>query len=287
MDKQIVVISDLHYEHLTEETEKNLLEEFLSEIAPELYSAIILTGDISNSTNFDELLRKFRTATDIRVPIYFVLGNHDFYGGDYYNTIKKAKSVVNTNTEEGQLIYLTDVDESIRLNNPDADNTTYLIGVDGWGDMNNGIIRTGIARRINDFHQIQDFSYTSDVETHARIANNIGYDNAHKLRKQLDDAILKNEARRIFVATHVPPFPEVAYYDGKPTEEDWLPYFTCKHTGDVLIEAARRYHWVKFVVVCGHTHNQAKKVILPNLTATCIGAEYGKVAFTQLPVRIS
>ena len=62
-------------------------------------------------------------------------------------------------------------------------------------------------------------------------------------------------ARRIIVLTHVPLFPEVYMHEGQQSDNNWLPFFSSKATGDVLLSAAERYPDKNFLVLCGHTHS--------------------------------
>ena len=51
---------------------------------------VAISGDIAESPSVSEYLA--RMARFIRKPIYFVLGNHDFYGGSVANTRKQVSS---------------------------------------------------------------------------------------------------------------------------------------------------------------------------------------------------
>jgi hypothetical protein len=76
------------------------------------------------------------------------------------------------------------------------------------------------------------------------------------------------------ILTHVPPFPDVCFYENQPTNDDYLPYFASKATGDVLLCAAQKYPSTEFEVLCGHTHHYATKDVLANLNVTVGEAEY-------------
>ena len=42
----------------------------------------------------------------------------------------------------------------------------------------------------------------------------------------------------VLVLTHVPPFREACWHEGRISGDDYLPYFACKATGDVLLDEA-------------------------------------------------
>jgi DNA repair protein RadD len=82
--------------------------------------------------------------------------------------------------------------------------------------------------------------------------------------------------RKIVVATHVPPFAEACWHDGKMSGPEWLPHFASKATGDALLDAAKRAPDVEIEVLCGHTHGGGVAQILPNLLVRTGAAEYGE-----------
>ena len=45
----------------------------------------------------------------------------------------------------------------------------------------------------------------------------------------------------IILLTHVPPFREACWHEGRISDDDFLPHFTCKAVGDMLIEVMSRY----------------------------------------------
>lgn len=75
------------------------------------------------------------------------------------------------------------------------------------------------------------------------------------------------------VLTHVPPFKEACLHEGEISGDDWLPYFSSKVMGDVLITIAQQYPEIEFLVLCGHTHSEAN-VCYGNLTIEVGKAEY-------------
>ena len=76
--------------------------------------------------------------------------------------------------------------------------------------------------------------------------------------------------------THVLPFKEACWHEGKMGNDDWLPYFTCKAMGDVLLETAQKHPQCEMTVLCGHTHHAGTIQMLPNLYVKTGSAEYGQ-----------
>lgn len=96
---------------------------------------------------------------------------------------------------------------------------------------------------------------------------------ANKLQENLCLAV-KQHPKKIIILTHVPPFKEVCMYEGKMSDEDWLPFFGSKVMGDTLMNIATENTAIEFLVFCGHTHNQAYYQPIANLTVESGKAEY-------------
>jgi Icc-related predicted phosphoesterase len=101
----------------------------------------------------------------------------------------------------------------------------------------------------------------------------LGDDAAQHIKRILPEAL--SSFQHIVVVTHVPPFQESAWWMGKPSAPDWLPFFSCKAVGDVLKESMLNYPTRQMAVLCGHTHGSGRVQILPNLTILSGSARYG------------
>ncbi len=88
----------------------------------------------------------------------------------------------------------------------------------------------------------------------------------------LDLAAEKNP--HVIVATHVPPFGEAAWYQGRPSADDYLPFFACKAVGEFLLEAARSHPKCQIIVLCGHTHGGGEIQVAESLRVVTGPAEY-------------
>lgn len=87
----------------------------------------------------------------------------------------------------------------------------------------------------------------------------------------------------LILLTHVPPFREAAWHEGKVSNDDWLPFMASKPMGDVLKDALAARPDRKVTVLCGHTHSAGEVEILPNLIVKTGGAEYRNPEL-QLPI---
>ena len=62
----------------------------------------------------------------------------------------------------------------------------------------------------------------------------------------------------------------------------YLPFFSGKAVGDVLLEAAQLHPKCQILVLCGHTHNGGKVQVAENLLVVTGAAEYGEPEVQQV-----
>jgi hypothetical protein len=89
---------------------------------------------------------------------------------------------------------------------------------------------------------------------------------------QIKEAV-RSKFKSIVVLTHVPPFVEACTYKGRPSDKEFLPYFSSKMMGDTLLRAAKSFPDVHFTVLAGHTHGVGN-IRMDNITVVVGGAEY-------------
>ena len=152
---------------------------------------------------------------------------------------------------------------------------TVLLGQDGWadgryGDYANSRVMLNDSRLIYDLFQKSILGKFPLLEKMQQLADS----DAEQLRNDLSKAINDHKPNRIIVLTHVPPFKESCLYEGKMTNDDFLPFFSSKAIGDVLINIAEEHSNIEFLVLCGHTHDKAYYQPLRNLIIKVGSAEY-------------
>lgn len=89
-------------------------------------------------------------------------------------------------------------------------------------------------------------------------------------------------SKKVIVLTHVPPFREATWHEGHVSNDDWLPYFSCKAVGDVLVKVMESRPDCHLTVLCGHTHGGGVATILPNLQVITGAAVYGHPKIQQM-----
>lgn len=223
--------------------------------------AVVISGDISEGEDVVFQLR--RMADAFEVPIYFVLGNHDFYHSSLERTLRAVGAAA---AADPRLHYLTHL-PPLSLAPGIA-----MIGEDGWGDGTQGDYQRSPVR-LNDFRLIDDFYLAPPVQWRS-ILWELGRQAAQRLKAKLVAAM--QEHSQVLVVTHVPPFRAACWYQGRTTDDDWAPFFVCGQCGDVLRAAAVEEAQAKLEVICGHTHSGGVAKIAANLTVTTAAARYGR-----------
>lgn len=240
---------------------------FLEEVAAQKPDAVLLGGDVDEADQVAGTLEVL--VREWAVPIYFVLGNHDFYHGSIAGV---RAQVADLCRRVPQLVYLSSACP-IRLTE-----TTSLVGHDGWGDGGYGDAEHTPVR-LNDFTLIKELAAARGRGEMLSTIRHLGEEAADHLRSALPGA----GTPELLVLTHVPPFQEAAWHEGRPSDNDWLPFFACKATGDVLLDEMRHLQPERrMLVLCGHTHGAGKCQMLPNLRVLTGGAEYGHPSLQRM-----
>jgi predicted MPP superfamily phosphohydrolase len=255
--------NDIHLEFLDE----GQLGRFLNDLKKHRFDCMLAGGDIAQAPSLTHYLS--RLEAELQRPIYFVLGNHDYY----YGSITAVRSSVSELVKRSHNLCWLNEAGIVQLTE-----TTALIGHDGWGDG-----------RLGDFHnsdvQLNDFLLIEELvdipqEPLLRQLHALGDEAAEHFRTVLPEAL--RVSNHMVVLTHVPPFLEAAWYDGRYCDPDWLPFFSCKAVGEVLKQAMRTHPKKSMTVLCGHTHGGGVSQVLPNLVSYTGPATYGSPTIQRI-----
>lgn len=256
-------LTDIHLEFL----KNSEAIRFVKGLAAPGRDGLFLTGDISTASKLEFHLRLFEDL--FKGPVYFVLGNHDYYGGAL-EAVRKATAALCRRSD--RLHWLPAA--GIMQLSPE----TCVVGHDGWADGRYGdYANSGVM--LNDYLEIQDFIQAGSAGRLA-LLNRLGDQAAAYLNTILPEAL--DRYNHVFVLTHVPPFKAACCHAGGASTDDWLPHFACRAVGDVLLKQMRAHPARKMTVLCGHTHTRSRVAVLPNLLIKTGGAKYGSPAVQEL-----
>lgn len=252
--------SDVHLEFLSDES----IVRFSESLASYPSDGIVLTGDISNASKLVYHLSVLERIVSRRV--FFVLGNHDYWGSSVENVRKKMHELHNVSQYMKYLSELSYVPVSP---------VTAVIGHDGWYDAIHGNWQTSNFG-LNDWNNVHDFISVGGSANRASIvgvSRKLSLEAATSVMNSIKAAVRYH--KNIVILTHVPPVPS------KLGDADGVPWFTSKLMGDCLIAASRAYPDVKFTVLCGHQHAVEKHTLANNMIVHVAGATYGSPAIAE------
>ncbi len=229
-------LTDIHLDHLWPRRDKGINEtperviEFFEEIASEECDATIISGDIAISHHFfipnyflttEYCIRELRRITN--KPVYFILGNHDYYFGSIATIRADMRALSRTQgirwLTNGNVVEITP--------------KVAMIGHDGWYDMRNGDPVTSIV--MSEFEYVKEFDgYRRDFNIAKKLCQKLADEAATYFTKVLP--IVFESYEKVILLTHVPPFAEVSRYRGLEPSNANSPYYSSKSIGDALLE---------------------------------------------------
>jgi Icc-related predicted phosphoesterase len=254
--KRVAWLTDIHLNFV-----KPLqVQDLLAEVNDRRPDAVLVGGDIAEAPTVIGYLRQMAEA--ISVPIYFVLGNHDYYFG----SIAGVRAAIEQLTAEvPNLVFLT-TDGIVELTP-----AVGLLGHDGWADARLGDYEKSVVM-MNDYRLIEELAHWSKLERW-NVLKTMGDEAADYLRQHLPTAL--DRYSHVMFLTHVPPYRDACRYAGRVSDDHWLPHFSCRAMGEAIDAIMRDRPDRRLTVLCGHTHGHADIRPLANVQVLVAPAEYG------------
>ncbi len=249
-------LSDVHLNFLDEAGR----DRFFEDLAAHAVDAWLVSGDIGDARSIIGYLGEFERR--LAVPTYFVLGNHDFYGGSLAEVTANVSSV---SSSSDRLVWLTVTGPKM------LGHDLALVGDDCWSDGRLGNPMSTPVE-LNDFFQIKELTGLSRRDLVGRL-NRLGDESAIRLSTKLEAAATRCSS--VLMVTHPPPFEGATWHEGKVSPPDWLPWFSCEAAGAALMKVAGEHQDTSFIVLCGHTHNGGRYSPRSNVTVYTAWAKYG------------
>lgn len=254
-------ITDPHLDQLKpRERVRGAFAEFVAEES----DTCAISGDIC-TFNDAHLLAEF--ARTYGKPIYFVLGNHDFWGGSFVEAERQMRDIC---SKQPNLTWLNS-SAPIKLT-PDVE----ITGVDGWYDARFGSWPDSSFWMV-DWNAIRDFYGKDRVEI---VATARGLARGYSIAAR--DKLNATGAKRVFFVTHVPPYRESAKHEGRISSRTSLPWYSSQIMGETLSAWAAANPDRELTTLCGHVHSPSEHHPEPNHTVLCGKAEYGAPSIVRI-----
>jgi 3',5'-cyclic-AMP phosphodiesterase len=227
-------ITDAHLDHLSGKLQDDWFEKLTESPA----DMLLLGGDTANSRTFSRLLGRIKEVFPGKIAL--VAGNHDYY----HTSISEFRAELTWLYRAGVVIF----EPSCQSEPLQLAEGVYLCGSGGWGDASAGCASAS-RMELNDEHLISELR-SGNLTARLR---ELGKESAEHLQTQL--AAVPEDASCVIVLTHVPPWPEATWHEGKRSDAMALPRFCWQAGGIVISQAAERMPHTQFIVLCGHTHS--------------------------------
>lgn len=237
---------------------------FYQKLQDQKTDGILISGDIADGRTVCDILLEMLAYT--QKPIYFVLGNHDYY----HSSVAILRATVSALCADHPQLHWLSESPCIALT-PD----TVLVGDDTWADGRYGdYANSGMV--LNDSRLIQEL-YAGHILGRFQLLDamqQLADADAVRLKKHLVSAIAAHQPKKIIVLVHVPPFIENCTHEGAISGPEALPFFASQITGEVLRSVAAQHPEVAFHVLCGHSHSAAMHQPLSHMTVQTGAATY-------------
>ncbi|MCS7023674.1 MAG: metallophosphoesterase [Bryobacteraceae bacterium] len=253
--RRVAWMTDLHLNFLPPEKASAYFDQ-LNQSQADL---ILIGGDISEAPRL--ILDLSDLAARVRKPVYFVLGNQDYYRSSIAGVRAQVTQLC---SRLPNLTYLS-VIEGVELSPG-----TALVGHDGWGDATLGDFEDAIKMR--DERLIEELA-ACDRNSLADLLRRLGREAAEHIHRVLSYALQYYD--NVCLLTHVPPFKEACWFEGAWADERHLPRFACGSVGTVIQDLMSMYPRKQLTVLCGHTHSPGYAQILPNVHVWTGGVDVG------------
>ncbi len=262
--KRVCWLTDLHLNFVDDQKIATLVEKIHASEA----EMVLIGGDIGEAHDLLGYLK--RLDERIGLPLYFVLGNHDFYHGSI-GAVRQSVAALCHQAES--LGYLSQLSDPIEITP-----RVGLVGHDGWADGRVGDYdRSDVM--LNDYRLIDELA---GVSRRARrpLLEALGDEAADHIRDILPRALERFE--QVVLLTHVPPLREACWHQGHISDDEWSPHFTSQAMGDAILAAMRQWPQRQLTVLCGHTHGSGEARPMENVLILTGGAEYGHPTVQRL-----
>lgn len=232
---------------------------FIRNIKNSCADGIFITGDISSGPFLESDLKFLATHFD--VPIYFVLGNHDYHGRhieSVHSDVRRLTSMYSNLhwiTESGVVTLAPGV---------------ALIGSEGWYDGSAG--DSSLLKWTIDRFLTFDFFHLGNMKQRLDAWKSMAEASSKHIEYLLKIALENHNT--IYVMTHVPPWREAIKADGSRLSDLWLAYNTNVTLGKTIERVMKDRSDKRVIVLSGHTHIPCHIHVTQNIECYVARASY-------------
>jgi len=256
-------LTDIHLNFL----EESEFQEFCDTMGSEQLDGLLISGDIGEALSLKHYLTAIARYTG--QTVYFVLGNHDFYGGSIHSVRREVRELCQSTK---QLVWLNDSGPIGISKN------TCVVGHDGWADGINGDF-FGSHVVLNDYFLIEELRGRGKRDLF-NILGELAKEAVIHFQRVMPLALARFE--HVILLTHVPPYYGAAWHEGGPSDKDFAPHFSNRIVGDAISEIMVGHSSKRLTVLCGHTHGAGVYQPVENITVKTGGAEYGRPKLQEI-----
>lgn len=222
-------------------------------------AGLFLTGDISSGPKVDDDL--VYLASNLNCPIYFVLGNHDYYHSSITGTNQRMKALC---SHHPNLHWMTEAGV-IKLNK-----RVGLIGTEGWYD--GGIGNPDYLLLTTDWILIHETRSMPTMSDRIDFFRDCAEKSTLLMKSRLEEAL--ETFKTVYLLTHFPPWKEATRDEGTLLETYWLPYNVNVRMGKMIEDVMAKHKKQKIVVLAGHTHTDSWIHVSHNIECKVSRAKY-------------
>ncbi len=254
---KLFCISDLH---LTQEDVVNVVDcqrfsPFLAQIREQVAAVnpdvIILTGDTVSPAQVRLLSPLAQRLFPDGLPVILTLGNHEFWGRTFEDTLEKLKAQISDNRN----VFFLDLIGGVVL-----DGVNFVGGTLFF----DGSMRIKESQRVDDWGGWQDWRIT-DIETRYLDINRYYVDMIKsKMRSGMSTVLCTHHVPHVRLNGHEPG--HYSFYTGMKDLVRELPF-------NALFSN---------YLICGHTHRRVIGEIIPGFIGVNVGSDYGDFKFFTL-----
>lgn len=235
---------------------------FVMDIKAQEPEGLILSGDISHGLTICRDLKFL--AENLDIPIYFVLGNHEYL----LKNIDKLHSKIRKLTKEYPHLHWMTEAGVLSLKSRSEDKVA-IIGEEGWYDGRAG--SKGLLKYTLDWLLIPEIRKLPTMADRIKKFQSMADKSAESIKEKLHAALQEHDS--VYILTHFPPFIEASEHYGL-FHKMWKAYNINYVMGQTIEDVMKGYPNKKVTVLSGHVHRATYITIAHNVLCLVGEAKY-------------